>query len=432
MGNQVRLTLTEYVWHQNFISDATRATGLPRSRIVELIDLTSGRLSKLLGLSDPPLQTQNDAVKISGCAGLVRVSPTLELEVMPKFLSANDSTWREDFFLIATLSRTGRILTNERVRSGYDHERDLATLVGNTMVEMYWENHRRPIRLYRQRKWKAFAFEGDVNFQSIALPESDGFSQSDTILDHQNVFNSVLHKAIMSLLPDVRHAETSVRLTRVRQHLSPQRLRDVSNIPQRLPSRHRRWQPLYDLARQVLKGFGLGYKDDRFYAPGFVISTWKAWEDTMLHSLRTGMSNLVISEQKKFRLGTRNEHNMNVYPDIVVSNKNGTSVILVVDSKYKTRIDGRKSRIVESDVYESLAFMKATNCSSTVLLYPMRGGLSERRTGSISVFEEVKVGSTRVIGVEVDCRGISETGFASFAAKLAHGIRGIRGVHLSN
>jgi len=71
-------------------------------------------------------------------------------------------------------------------------------------------------------------------------------------------------------------------------------------------------------------------------------------------------------------------------------------------------------RISEADIYEALAFARATSCETVVLAYPALPSNSQLQLGEVFLFEEVSVDKTRICGVEVEVRGISQRGELRF------------------
>ncbi|MFD3443115.1 hypothetical protein ACFDTO_00745 [Microbacteriaceae bacterium 4G12] len=358
---------------------------------------------------------------MDGIAGLLRLSPDLELEIVPKFLDDADSSWQEDFFLLALFSQTGRILPHEHIRAGQGARGDLASLVGRTLAQMYWENHRRPIRTYRGRPVTEFSYDGDVDPLDLLIPEPDGFPQTVLQLSRDNEYNAVIAGAVRALLPETQDAETRKQLLRVQQGLALQSP-SISAVPRRLPARHRHWQAAYDLSAAVLRGLGVGFAADHLLAPGFLLRTWSTWQSLVEAALRTGLPDRVVLGQQQYPLGQRLEEPLKVRPDVTVLD--GKRSVLVVDAKYRTRGDTTPS-VNASDIYETLAFLRATACREAVLLYPRRASDGAPQSpGTATVFELVEVGSERVTGMLVECRGISGSGgYEAFSRTLATALR---------
>jgi hypothetical protein len=92
----------------------------------------------------------------------------------------------------------------------------------------------------------------------------------------------------------------------------------------------------------------------------------------------------------------------------------------LLDAKYKGHIEKGVLRIAESDIYESLAFARATGCERIVLAYPALLYKEALPPGSCSAFERVDIDGIRIFGVQIETRAISRSGaLRAFAANLA-------------
>jgi hypothetical protein len=417
-----RLKLTEARDDPDAVRRAAEALGTDRSQIIGLIDAANARLARLYRVPKGPLDLSRDRLRVDDVAGLVRLSPRLELEVAPKFLSHTWSRWREDFFLIATLSRFGKLLVRDRLTAGFGDRGDLATLVGRTLVEEFWRHHRRPLRTYSRREWRDFSVEGDVDPVEFTVIDPDGYRQQNVQFTRTNAFNSVIHAAVSTLLTEVRDAEIRRQLNRVRGALAAQAV-PRRHAPRAVPSRHRRWQTLYDLSGQVLHGFGVSLDSaDHLLAPGYVLWTAKAWEDLVVTALRAGMPEAGVTAQQGFTLGQRDGTDFETTPDVTV--ETGSHRFLV-DAKYKTRSGQERGRVVPADVYEGLAFLRASGATELALVYPAPPTAGEPQLGRTERFETITVDDMTIIAISAEVRGISSTnGFRRFAAQLSAGVRG--------
>ncbi|GAB2652608.1 hypothetical protein GCM10027169_17080 [Gordonia jinhuaensis] len=394
-----------------------RSNAITEERFREELMRSSDRLGSTLRLKQNPIAvTTHGGVRVEGIAGIVRLTDVLELQIVPKFLDEEDPSWQDDFFVLALLSQTGRILPAEQIRAGNGERGDLATLVARTMVQMYWELHRRPLRTYRRRQVERFAYDGDVDPISLVLPEPDGFTQTVTVLARDNDPNAVIASAAGALLTEVADGETRQQLSRLIQSLAPQR--SIARASSRkLPARQRSWQTLYDLSVQVLNGFGLTYKAEHLLAPGYVMRTWPTWQTLCETALRTGLGGANMQGSPVYVLGSRHSTDFRVYPDVVVT-ANGVPTG-VVDAKYRTHL-GRNESVDNGDVYETLAFLRATGTTRAALLYPRPAHTGPALpVGTCETFETVTVGKERIAGITVECRGISKTnGFNDFAKRV--------------
>jgi hypothetical protein len=425
-----RLSIVEYGADTNIEQEALRL-GITSQALQKFLEQAASRLSDVLHVSDPIL-FERGGFRVAGVAGLIRLTNSLELEVCPKFLDPADPRWRDDFFLIATLTRYGRVLPKEALQSEAKEKFSLADLVALTVLEMYEANKARPLRVYAKRVWKSFEVDGELDPEFLLTHDDSGFLQEGIILDRKNQYNQVIYHAVSLLLPEVRDGDVRRRLSQAQLRLAPQSSGlKIGARFKRLPSRHSRWQDLYDWSGEVLRGFGVGFHDRAHqFAPGFVLRTADAWEMLLLIAIRSVMTDRVVLKIHH-DLGTRTKTAdgrvaaIRVTPDMTVSKADGLAV--PVDAKYKGRIgsDGvEQVGISNADLYESLAFMDAVNAKLSVLLYPKPGAGQPKNVGACEVFERIQVGDRLVFGATVETRGVAgPNGLRSFSFAVAEALR---------
>ena len=212
---------------------------------------------------------------------------------------------------------------------------------------MYWDHHRQPIRTYRRSPDFDFAIDGDFDPEDLQMPDTQGYAQTIVRYDRQNEFNAVIKAAAQQLVPLVRDLETRAMLERVASLLGPQP-KSVRSRGRRLPSRSRRWQTTFDLAADILKGFGLTYKMGQSIAPGFLLDTWRVWEDLLTIALRSVLGSHATRRQQNFTLGLRSRYlstgwasdkEVSVRPDITLEGWSQGFAHVLVDAKYKGRAE---------------------------------------------------------------------------------------------
>ncbi|WP_438851968.1 5-methylcytosine restriction system specificity protein McrC [Brevundimonas nasdae] len=422
-----RFSLTEYDKPVPLMAQISQTTGLTQSRVLAALQSAGDRVAKALSFESSLLQIADQRIRATDFAGLLRVSPSIELEVAPKFLGAASKGWREDFFFLAMLSRHGRLLSGDRLRAVSGESADLATLVARAMIQMFADHQRRPIRTYRGRIESHFAIDGVTEAEDLRLPDEDGFRQTLIRYDRTNAYNGAIAAACEDLMPEVRDADVRANLQRIRQALGRQSpLRDLR--ARRLPSRARAWQSTYELALDVLGGFGLTYDQGRALAPGFVLSTWQVWEDLVTIALRSSLGSGSVAAQKGLQLGHRirntdtgwsSGRELFVKPDLRIDGSRAGFGDLLIDAKYKGNIIHGKQRIAEADVYEAMAFAKAAQADKIVLVYPRLAVDAPRPLGSTAEFEKVLVDGLTIWGVNVEVRGIARrSGLKTFADGL--------------
>lgn len=421
-----RFTAIEYAKPSALHEEIAKRSDVPASTARELLLRAGDRVRGILGLESVPLSINADRFQFQNVAGLLVLASGLELEIAPKFLG-NVPGWREDFFLLATLSHHGRLLDNEGLKSSARATSDLATLIGRSLVEMYWKNQRRPLRTYRRLSHSEFAIEGDFDPEDLSVPTEEGFPQSVTSFTRENPYNAVIRAAAAGLAPIVPDVETRVRLERLAQHL-PHQQRPLRLQDRRMPSRSRAWQPTFDLSLDILRGLGGAYDPKNALAPAYVMQTWQVWEHLVSLSLRNALLPKNVQLQSSKRLGTRTQDGavrvLNVVPDAIVTIPNTTgSRRVIVDAKYKGHVDRSSTSISNADIYESLAFSRATGIFEVVLVYPRTvedAPSSHYEVGRAAEFARAVADGVLIRAVELGvCRISERRGLKHFADALA-------------
>ncbi|GAB4100531.1 5-methylcytosine restriction system specificity protein McrC [Sinomonas halotolerans] len=364
------------------------------------------RIKRLLGYKEDPITVSaTGAWKADGIAGLLRLNAQIELEVVPKFLDPSSSTWRLDFFLLAVLVRTGHLLVQDEISAGSQDRGDLATLIARSLLTLCAENQRRPIRGYKRVHEAEYAVDGEVDWESLVLPDPDGFRLSRLELTRENPYNATLAAAVRVLIPEVADGDTQAQLKMLERALLPQPP-PPSTFPA-LPQRHSAMQRAYDLARLVVEGLGLDLNGGTFTGPGFVLSTWAAWQSLCEELVRRALPDHQVVGQKRWILGYRGTDPVYTTPD--VSPLRGETADFLLDAKYKTRA-GRKANINSSDLYEALAFLQASETNHIALLYPSVRPAKDLPLGTWTAFDKVTVNGREIEGYEVQIQGISQRG----------------------
>jgi hypothetical protein len=373
--------------------------------LVQLRDLND-RVRHLLGYDqDPVTASGTGAWKADGVAGLLRLNSLVELEVVPKFLDPSTSSWRADFFLLAVLVKTGHLLRHDEISAGTQERGDLATLIARSLLNLCAENERRPIRSYRRARRTEFAIDGDVDWETVFLPDPDGFTVTRLELSRRNPYNATLAAGVQTLIPEVTDGDTQAQLGLLGRLIGSQAKPPATFAP--LPPRHQGWQQPYELARLIIDGLGLNLDQGDFTGPGFILSTWSAWEYLCEEVLRRALPDHQVQGQKQWVLGHRGSEPVYVKPDI--SPVSGGAVQFLLDAKYKARI-GRSPRISSSDLYEALAFLGAAKATRIILLYPTLHSPDVLPLGGWRHFDQVRVNELVVEGVGIQVQGLAQRG----------------------
>ncbi len=421
-----RLLVTEYGPPVR-LDNAAASLNIPREALLRYLDDASERISTAVNIAEP-IEFSRDSFRVVDVAGLIRLGPSIHLEVRPKFLAGTeDSGWREDFFLIANLVRFGRVLPWEQLHSTISEKGDLADLIAYACISMYDEHRRRPLRVYNRRTWADFTIDGEIDPESVLMPGDRGFVQSGVVLDRRNKFNEVIHHAMGVLLPELHDRDVRNQLVQRYLNLGPQiSTRRPRHMKAFVPHRHRRWQELYDLSKEIIEGFGVTFEDTfRSSLPGFIIKTSDAWEALIFRAVLIGMKERTIRKQSypfADRQTSTTKRIIKVTPDVSIKRHDGA--VFVIDAKYKTRVspEGKEQLDIDaSDVYEALAFMRASQTNKIILIYPSPASPGATPVvGATADFERVVIGPQEIIGMSINPRTIArKSGFQSFCANLA-------------
>lgn len=411
-----RFNLVEYGPPTDLSGAIHAATGKTKDEARRLVIQASERIARSLRFNQNPITLTDVGVRAVKVAGMLRLGPSLELEIAPKFLGAGveDRSWREDFFFLATLSKHGQLLAAERLGASGGAPPDLTTLIARAMTAMYWDNHRRPLRTYNWQRQSEFALDGEVDPLSIAMPDAEGFEQRELRLTQANSHNGRIAAAVRTLIPQVSDPRSVAGLRRISARLGNQRAPTYADLKKTVPTRSRRWQPLVDLSGDVLRRMGLGYEQGAAHAPGFVVSTWQVWEDLLSMAARVAFGAGRVRTQHGVTLGRRikmqplGQSPLKVYPDIAVEGLGARPFL--IDAKYKGHAEHEKLGADEADVYEALAFAQATGKQRVFLTYPKTASESVSDLGRTSVFEVVTVEPVKIMAVRTEVRGISRRG----------------------
>ena len=425
---RTRLSLVEYGAPVDLSRAITEALGVDRTKANSLLLDAGNRAASSLRLNYNPISVDAKGTRAIDFAGLIRLAPSLELEVAPKFLGLDgtDAAWREDFFFLSTLSRHGRLLVSERLSASGGTPRDLSTLVARSIISMYEVRKRRPLRSYRRVREADIFIDGEPDPVDLIFPSPDGFEQELIRFDRRNGWNADIVAASNELLPEVSDPSAAGSLVRLIEDLSPQNA--PTNLRKLIPARHSAWKPLHELSMDVLGGLGLNYKRGQTHAPGYLVDTWRVWEDLLTVAARLGFGRNAVVPQRGYPLGTKTKistgavRKLSVYPDCVIE-PDGARPRMLLDAKYKGHVEKGQLRISEADIYEALAFSKAAGCSLVALAYPAQPRGIPEPVGTCTVFEKVVVDSVQIVGIQIDSRFISKTGaLRAFSANMAAGL----------
>ncbi len=423
-----KIQLEEY-GESVLFNEISKNISISNGEIKRLFQIANNKIKKALRLKRDPLIFEHDKVSAQSVAGTIKLSNRIELEIYPKFLKQRAKTiaWKEDFYLLSAMSKYGKLLSSEGIKSSTAMRSSLYELAARTLAEQYLMNHRFPIRKYRKDEFSDYSIEGDVVFERNFEVNLEGIPQEKINFDGRNIYNATILQAMNSVRKYVSDLKTLRVLEIAIARLSPQE--SIHTLGRRLllPNRNRNWNDIYNLSYDILLGMGSVFDSGKILSPGFVASTWQIWEWLVSSAVKIGNKNMKVVLQDPIYFGDitikgeiKEKTKINVHPDVAVYESKSGRPKYLLDAKYKYL--GPKDSISRADLYEAYAFCKAAKSDMIFMVYPLNSD-SECIDGSINVIQESMVDGKRIIVAKVSMTNIiDEGGIVSFSNNLVNSI----------
>lgn len=403
------ITLHEY---GEFVSLASIANTLEMSK-ESLWSLILKGLKKLSNAYPKQgfLETKSlDSFRFAGIAGILALSPTLHIEIVPKFLSVDDNQWKDDFLFLALLTNDGHLFEKYLHRAS-GKSNNLYEIIAKIWVDNFEKNQRRIIKTYVKNKWTDFSLDGDFEEEDIIIPSSEGYLQKGLKLSKANNYNKILLEACEILLVRIKKAGIYERLSRAKISLQNDLKGYIKTKKTPNLSRNNNWTELLILAKLLIDNRSISYHGGNIsLMPGFIIRTDKLWERFLRKAAQKSFPEITIAKNS-YCVGYRHYKNgkiskINATPDISFHFGEG---IILADAKYKSINEQNNTRsgnaiISSSDLYESLAFMQATNTNNLLLIYP---NTLKVQDDSIQYLENITSNNRTICAVSLGVTGIS-------------------------
>ncbi|HIF5880020.1 TPA: 5-methylcytosine restriction system specificity protein McrC [Vibrio parahaemolyticus] len=385
-----------------------------------------------LGGGNSPLEISNNFIMPKGFAGIT-VLDGIPVEFVPKYVAPQVIDWKDDLLYLIVFSKHGHLLLNDRIGSHVSEaNKDLNSLIAESILEMYFINRRTPLRQRVKRTFRDFSYEGDINFEEYILePSSDGFLQDSYVFSLDNPIQATIKKAIDTLSANVRDPSLKHRLN----HFSAQ-MGHLQSKPTkrkiRLPNRLKCWQTLYDLCFDICDANGVTLRKESVSVRGFLVNMWQVWEDLISKCLSLAFGFHSVKHQSSHAIGTRTKLDRTtdvcVVPDSVLY-LNGKPI--VVDAKYKGKFAEYDRGISAADLYELMAFMSSVNSELGILIYPETAKF-DSITGNLRVIEKVQItGKYHIVAVALQINGFANVnGLVNIVSSLRDTISNIAGESL--
>ena len=199
-----------------------------------------------------------------------------------------------------------------------------------------------------------------------------------------------------------------------------------------VPSRHRRWAPLIELAQQVVAGFEISLREGITAAPGFLLRSWQAWEQLINRTLRQAFGPAAVAPKDSYLWGKRGASEIRVRPNVSIRDH---EVVGILDAKYKGRAEDVQRVVRQADLMEAAAFMATSAQQRIALLYPRTAASGARwQVGICRVFDRADLHGDRVVlGVEIEVRGYGrQDGRRLFTENLGSGVLSVLSAPLND
>ena len=304
-----RIVLTEDSPYSKTIPSLAKELGVDRYELASSLYGADAYLSKRLSISGS-LRIDRDRFTFSRIAGIFPVTEQLEVEVIPKFMNGNEA-WRSDFLLLLARTRWGVLAERQMVSTSKSRDRGINDSLAMVFLTMFDKVSHVPIRTYQRQILQQFEIEGDLDEETVLLPDKDGFIQTVTEFTRRNDYNAVIAAAAQILSQSASDFDLRARLTRAVYQLGPQGSLPTS-IPRMVPSRFRNWSDIYGLSIDILDGYGIDYVNQgEVMSPGFVVRTSDAWEEFIRQALVAGMESCTVAFQEKHPFAKRDNSTLN-------------------------------------------------------------------------------------------------------------------------
>lgn len=188
-----RIVLTEGSYCPKTVTALAKELGMGESELITSLYTVDNYLSKRLSITGS-LRFERGKFAFSRLAGIFPVTSQLEMEVVPKFM-IGDELWRADFLLLLARTRWGMLVERHLVGASKSRERSINDSLAMVFLTLFDRVSHVPIRSYGQRVIHQFEIEGELDEESIFLPEQVGFTQKVTEFTRRNAYNAVIAKA---------------------------------------------------------------------------------------------------------------------------------------------------------------------------------------------------------------------------------------------
>ena len=419
----MRFTLVEY--GEGIDADCfLHEEGVTLSGLNRLIEKANLIIQKALGINRTPLVLSDGNLRALGIAGSIKLSKTIELEIMPKMLEdVKDSDWKESLFLLAALSKYGNTISTNHIHSATAYKDSLYDIAGRILSREYFSNRRKPIRQYRKDHFVDFAIDGEIDFNTVFEKNPDGINQERVSFDTINPFNGTIHEAMKIVLPYVKDDAIRYSLVSAIQELNKNGVFSKKRLT--IPPRNKEWANIYNLSFDIVSGMGSTLDNGEILSPSFIVDTWRIWEWLITIAMKIGLGSKYQTIPQDattwgFKRVRDKVYKVNVFPDVAIYEKgNSDKPAFLVDAKYKVISERSNGEVDRADIYEAFAFCNALGVKRLFLAYPTII-TCDQQTGSISLISNYEINDITISVIKVAFGSITKQGdITAFCKKMA-------------
>lgn len=417
---RLAIEIVEYGPPAHVIGRIADALGVSPAAAEQRLRKLGERLARAHSMDRSPIQIVGTGVRALGIAGIATLGRSVELHIRPKFAGSNDD-WQEDLLFLALFTSYGHLDPLHRIATRPGAENTLAELAARVLLGMIARNHRLPLKVRRRRVIHSFEPADEVDMDVLLNPTDEGWEQTVYEMSRDNEYWSTIHGGAMAVLPHVRDAHVATTLSEtVRRWGVPTTA--PSMIRAKLPPRLAAWQAAYDLAYELARSSGFAPAAGRFAGFEFTLNTWRMWQALIDRTLIMSFGADRISLQPAHAIGKSvragREVDIDVHPDAVLSDDQDP---LVIDAKYKGRIDKGFTGITPADRYEAMAFMQAVGAARATLVMPSLTAATVDEPAVLLQVDRLPTGSLAALAIGI--RGIARNaGVRKFSLALRSAI----------
>lgn len=411
------LRIREYEREPQAADKLAKAAGVSRQRAESLL-LEAARAARLKTEGDSPLLLDSGGLAARGIAGMIRLHPKVDLEIVPKYADPSSEEWKNDLLFLFLFAQHGTILPLRPVTADTQANAELLAVAAFALLRDIRSASRVPLRQRQKRAITGFELHGHFDAAELAFCGPDGIQQ--TVYEHsrQNEIARTIKGGLDLLAERISDPRLRAQLASAVATFRPQLPPDGGQQWRRLPPRLSAWQPAYDLAYELVNGQGVGLRQGAHHAPGFLIDTWKLWQKAVFR-----LSTMAFGAPSVFRepaypyaeaveTATQQASTLNVVPDVLVAARTGR---FVLDAKYKGRFAQDRAATASSDLHQAAATVPAVTGTRSLLVLPSdtlsAGQCEQKRTVTVIA------SNVRIAEVRLGVRGISTSGGVQSAAR---------------